>query len=135
MSSTCNGMTPAAEQIQLVLKNWSDDDLSTASRLLWHAGIPNRVMQLPARWWTTSLAFDSGLWLTQERNSSPQTWLVNQQASTLQLNFQSIGTERATPPDPGQLERNVLSLWPGCHQLPRFWSLSRALEHRWSSGY
>ena len=119
-------MTPAAEQIQLVLKNWSDDDLSTASRLLWHAGIPNRVMQLPARWWTTSLAFDSGLWLTQERNSSPQTWLVNQQASTLQLNFQSIGTERATPPDPGQLERNVLSLWPGCHQLPRFWSLSRA---------
>lgn len=118
-------MTRAAEQIQRVLKNWGDNDLSTASRLLWHAGIPNRLMQLPARWWTTSLAFDSGLWLTREKNPSPHIWLVNQQATTLRLNLQPIGSKKATPPDPDQLERDVLSLWPGCHQLPRFWSLSR----------
>ena len=118
-------MNRSAEQIQRILKNWGDNDLSTASRLLWHAGIPNRLMQLPDRWWATSLAFDSGLWLTRERNPSPGIWLVNQQATTLQLNLQPIGSKRATPPDPDQLERDVLSLWPGCHQLPRFWSLSR----------
>ena len=119
-------MTRATEQIKHILKSWDDNDLSTASRLLWHAGIPNRVMQLPARWWTSSLAFDSGMWLTLERNPSPQIWLVSQQASTLRLKLQPIASVIATPPNPSQLERNVLSLWPGCHQLPRFWSLSRA---------
>ena len=116
-------MSQVAERIQRVLKDWADGEFNTASRLLWHAGVPSRLLQLPADWWSSPCAIDSGLWLARESSPSPRLWLVQQNADTLQLTWQLIGAGHATPPAPEQLKRDVLSLWPGRQQLPRFWSL------------
>ena len=116
-------MNQVAGQIQRELKDWTDGEFTTASRMLWHAGLPSRVAQLPPDWWNSACAIDSGLWLARERGPATHLWLVHQHAATLQLTWQLIGSENATPPAPEQLERNVLSLWPGRQQLPRFWSL------------
>ena len=119
-------MSQISVQVQRVLQNWTDDEFSTASRLLWQAGLPSRMLQLPPNWWDSSCAIDSGLWLLRERGPSARIWLVNQSGTTLQLHWQLIGSGSASPPSPDQLERDVLSVWPGCQQLPRFWSLSRS---------
>ena len=116
-------MSQTAVQVQRLLQNWTDGEFSTASRLLWQAGLPSRMLQLPPDWWNSSCAIDSGLWLVRERSPSARIWLVNQNDATLQLTWQPIGSEHATPPAPEQLDRDVLSLWPGHQQLSRFWSL------------
>ena len=119
-------MSQTPVQVQRLLQNWTDGEFSTASRLLWQAGLPSRMLQLPPDWWDSSCAIDSGLWLVRERSPSARIWLVNQNAATLQLTWQPIGSENATPPAPEQLDLDVLSLWPGRQQLPRFWSLPRS---------
>ena len=119
-------MSQTAVQIQRLLQNWTDGEFSTASRLLWQAGLPSRMLQLPPDWWDSSCAIDSGLWLVRERSPSARIWLVNQNDATLQLTWQPIGSENAIPPAPEQLDLDVLSLWPGRQQLPGFWSLPRS---------
>ena len=119
-------MSQTAVQVQRLLQKWTDGEFSTASRLLWQAGLPSRMLQLPPDWWDSSCAIDSGLWLVRERGPSARIWLVNQNDATLQLTWQPIGSENATPPAPEQLDLDVLSLWPGRQQLPRFWSLPRS---------
>ena len=84
-------MSQISVQVQRLLENWTDDDFSTASRLLWQAGLPSRMLQLPPDWWDSSCAIDSGLWLVRERSPSARIWLVNQNDATLQLTWQPIG--------------------------------------------
>ena len=116
-------MNQVAARLQRELKDWTDGEFSTASRLLWHAGLPSRLLQLPPDWWSIPCAIDSGLWLARDNDPSPRIWLVHQDAASLRLTWQLIGSENANPPAPEQLDRDVLSLWPGRQQLPRFWSL------------
>lgn len=120
-------MISFAERIQHVLKDWRDEEFSTASRLLWHAGVPSRLMELPPEWWSSGCNLDSGLWLAQDSAPSPRLWLVSQNADNLQLNWKLIGTGSANPPEPEKLRRDVLSLWPGHERLPSFWSQSSSV--------
>ena len=106
--------------------------LENLGRLLWHEGIPNRLIQLPASWWTNNTLMDSGLWIARSSTEPFQTCLVSQERGTGQppqvmpLTGTSSGSLQ-----PKQLDRLVLSLWPGAHDLTSLWRVpKRAIASR-----
>ena len=116
-------MNKAAEQIQRLLKDWSGNDLDSAAQLLWQKGVPSRVIQLPTQWWTNGCNIDSGLWLALDDSQPSSAWLIHQHPRTLVPTFQPLGSSTNQPPQPEQLQTDVLSLWPGRPNLPHFWNL------------
>lgn len=117
-------MSSPPSRIQRLLQGWSNTDLDSAARLLWHNGVPNRMTQLPAQWWSSGCSIDSGLWLALDSGDAASAWLVQQDAKTLGLSVLPLNGDSTNPPAPEQLQRDVLSLWPGRQELPRFWQLS-----------
>ena len=116
-------MNKAAEQIQRLLKDWSGNDLDSAAQLLWQRGVPSRVIHLPTQWWTNGCNIDSGLWLALDDSQPSSAWLIHQHPRTLVPTFQPLDNRTDQPPQPEQLQTNVLSLWPGRQNLPYFWNL------------
>ena len=117
-------MNSPPDRMQRLLQGWSNTDLNSAARVLWQNGVPNRMTQLPAQWWSSGCNIDAGLWLAVDKSDQASAWLVVQDAQTLKLTVLPVNGAATDAPSPEQLQRDVLSLWPGRQNLPQLWRLS-----------
>jgi len=105
--------------------------LENLGRVFWHEGIPNRLIQLPASWWADKAMMDSGLWIARSSTEPIRTCLVIQERGTGQPPqvMALTGTSNCSL-KPEQLDRMVLSLWPGADGLTNLW---RVPKHAFAS--
>ncbi|OUU91293.1 MAG: hypothetical protein CBC35_09795 [Planctomycetes bacterium TMED75] len=112
------------QKVQQRIKADGPIDRDSLARQLWHAGIPNRLIQLPESWWTHQAQIDSGLWISFTPSAPSLPWLVSHEhPATTPSVLPLRNSSAASPPEPQQLDRLVLSLWPGVDQLSNLWRL------------
>ena len=112
------------QRLQQELKADGPIDRHNLAQQLWHAGIPNRLIQLPESWWTQPALMDSGMWISFTGAEPSVPWLVSHdhpaaKPAVLPL----LSGANASAPEPQQLDRLVISLWPGVEQLSNLWRL------------
>ena len=120
------------ETVRKQVQGDQETTLESLGRHFWHEGIPNRLVQLPASWWTDNGLIDSGLWIARSSTEPFRTCLVSQERGTGQPPqvIALTGTSNGSL-QPEQLDRVVLSLWPGARDLTNLWRVpKRAIASR-----
>ena len=114
------------ETVRKQVECHQEASLENLGRLLWHEGIPNRLIELPTSWWTNNSLMDAGVWIARSSTEPFRICLVSQKrgpGETPQVRSLSGISSGALQPD--QLDRVVLSLWPGAHDLINLWRIPR----------
>ena len=120
------------ETVRKQVEGHQEASLETLGRLLWHEGIPNRLIELPASWWTNNSLMDAGLWIARSSTEPFRTCLVSQERGPGKPpQVRPLTGTNSESLQPDQLDRVVLSLWPGAHDLTNLWRFpKRAIASR-----
>ena len=120
------------ETVRKQVEGHQDASLENLGRLLWHEGIPNRLIELPASWWTNNSLMDAGLWIARSSTEPFRTCLVSQERGPGKPpQIRPLTGTNSESLQPDQLDRVVLSLWPGAHDLTNLWRFpKRAIASR-----
>ena len=120
------------ESVRKQVQGHQETTLENLGRLLWHEGIPNRFIELPSSWWNNNALMDAGLWIARSSTEPYRTFLVSQDpwpGKPPQVRPLTGTSSGALQPE--QLDRVVLSLWPGAHDLSNLWRIpKRAIASR-----
>ena len=120
------------ETVRKQVQGHQETTLENLGRLLWHEGIPNRFIELPSSWWNNNALMDAGLWIARSSTEPYRTFLVSQDpwpGKPPQVRPLTGTSSGALQPE--QLDRVVLSLWPGAHDLSNLWRIpKRAIASR-----